>query len=174
MRHLACAALLLLGGCAAPLSPAVFANSGPPFNPLQFFTGHVTSWGVQENRAGAPVAIVQTDCQGISTGPNSIRMVQVLHVGADKPQTRIWELSQTGSGRFSATANDMAGSASGVASGREFHWRWVLESSPGDPLANVIMEQWMYRMDDGSVMIRTIVTKLGIRLAEVSEQFEKR
>jgi hypothetical protein len=28
-------------------------------------------------------------------------------------------------------------------------------------------------MDDGAVMIRTVVSKLGIRLIEVSEQFEK-
>jgi hypothetical protein len=36
------------------------------------------------------------------------------------------------------------------------------------------MDQWMYRMDDGSVMIGTVVTKFGIRLVEVSEVFRKR
>jgi hypothetical protein len=35
------------------------------------------------------------------------------------------------------------------------------------------MEQYMYRMDDGSVMIRTIARKLGVRLVEVSEVFTK-
>jgi hypothetical protein len=35
------------------------------------------------------------------------------------------------------------------------------------------MDQWMYRLDDGSVMIRTAISKFGFILAEVSEQFEQ-
>jgi hypothetical protein len=82
-------------------------------------------------------------------------------------------MTRTGPGVYAATANDMDGRTVGIASGREFHWRWVLETSPGDPLKNVTMDQQMYRMDDGAVMIRTVVTKLGFRLLEVSEQFRK-
>jgi len=173
MRLLRLAALLALAGCSAPLGPAGFANSGPKFNPLAFFTGHVTSWGVEENRGGQPIAIVTTDCEGTLLAPGELRMVQVLHVGAAPPQTRIWQFSEDAGGTFTATANDMAGSTTGVASGREFHWRWVLETHPGNPLANVTMEQYMYQMQDGSVLIRTIVSKLGVRLLEVSEVFRK-
>jgi hypothetical protein len=165
------AALLLLAGCSAPLAPAGFADSGAPFNPIVFFTGHVTSWGVEENRAGQPTGIVTTDCVGTVTGPHSIRMVQTLHVGGEV-QTRTWQLTQSADGTYLATANDMAGQAIGVVGGRAMHWRWVLETSPGHPLKNVTMDQWFYRMDDGAVMIRTVVSKLGIRLIEVSEQFE--
>jgi hypothetical protein len=160
---------LLLGGCSAPAIPA----SSSTFNPLQFFTGHVTSWGVEENRAGAPIAIVTTDCNGTLDASGQLRMVQVLHIGNGKPQTRIWQFTQTGPATFTATANDMSGSANGVVAGRIFHWRWSLETRPGNPLANVTMEQYMYRMDNGSVMIRTIASKLGFRLLEVSEVFQK-
>jgi hypothetical protein len=140
---------------------------------LQFFTGHVISWGVEENRAGAPVAVVTTDCEGVATGPDSIRMVQVLHVGDAKPQTRVWEFTEVSPKVFTATANDMDGTAEGLVAGREFHWRWVLEARPGDPLANILMTQYMYRLEDGSVMIRTIATKLGVRLVEISEVFRQ-
>jgi hypothetical protein len=165
------AAALLLAGCSQPLGD--FAGSGPAFDPLAFFTGHVTSWGVEENRAGQPIAIVTTDCEGTATGPASIRMVQVLHIGGKPPQTRIWQMSRSGTDTYEATANDMDGQTTGTASGRAFHWRWVLETAPGNGLKNVTMDQWMYRMDDGSVMIRTVVTKFGIRLIEVSEVFRK-
>ncbi len=133
----------------------------------------MTSWGVEENRAGQPIAIVTTDCHGVATGPRSIRMVQVLHLGRTAPQTRVWQFRQSGPQTYIGTANDMAGQTTATVSGRMLHWRWVLENTPGDPLGNVLMEQWMYRMDDGAVMIRTVVTKLGIRFVEVSEQFEK-
>jgi hypothetical protein len=170
MRFWRLAAVLLLAGCSQP--PGDFG--GPAFDPLAFFSGHVTSWGVEENRAGQPIAVVTTDCTGTATGPESIRMVQVLHVGDKPPQTRIWQLSQSGPDTYQATANDMDGQTTGTAAGRAFHWRWVLETAPGDSLKNVTMDQWMYRMDDGSVMIGTVVTKFGIRLVEVSEVFRKR
>jgi hypothetical protein len=160
---------LLLTGCSAPAIPA---TSGA-FNPLQFFTGHVTSWGVEENRAGAPTAIVTTDCNGTLDPSGQLRMVQVLHIGGAKPQTRIWEFTQTGANTFIATANDMSGSANGVVAGRVFHWRWILQTHRGNPLANVMMEQYMYRLDNGNVMIRTVASKLGFRLLEVSEVFQK-
>ncbi len=164
--------LLLLAGCSAPLAPAGFAGSGADFDPVAFFTGHVTSWGVEENRAGQPTGIVTTDCTGTVNGPQSIQMVQTLHVGGTV-QTRTWQLSQTGTDEYRATANDMNGDTVGVTSGRAMHWRWVLETSPGHSLKNVTMDQWFYRLDDGAVMVRTVVSKLGIRLIEVSEQFEK-
>jgi hypothetical protein len=170
MRFLRLAAVLLLAGCSQPLGAMEFA--GPAFDPIEFFTGHVTSWGVEENRAGQPIAIVTTDCEGTADG-QGIRMVQELHVGDKPPQTRIWQLSRSGTDTYEATANDMDGQTTGTASGSAFHWRWVLETSPGNSLKNVTMDQWMYRMDDGSVMIRTVVTKFGIRLVEVSELFRK-
>jgi hypothetical protein len=49
----------------------------------------------------------------------------------------------------------------------------VLETRPGNPLLDVTMDQFMFRMDDGSVMIRTVVTKFGVRVVEVSERFAK-
>ncbi len=170
MKRLVLAGFLLLAGCSKPLPMSTFAGA-PAFDPVAFFTGHVTSWGVEENRAGEPTGIITTDCVGTPEG-NGIRMVQTLHM-AGKVQTRVWHLARTGPGQFTATANDMAGRTVGVASGRVLHWRWVLETSPGNALKNVTMEQWMYLMDDGAVMIRTVVTKAGIRLLEVSEQFEK-
>jgi hypothetical protein len=171
MRRLAWAVLLLLAGCSAPLTPDKFAGTGN-FDPVVFFTGHVTSWGVEENRDGQPTEIVTTDCVGTLTGPHSINMVQTLYVDG-KIQVRMWQLRQVGAGQYQATANDMDGTAVGTASGRAFHWTWILETSPGNSLKNITMDQWFYQMDDGAVMIRTIVTKAGVRLIEVSEQFEK-
>jgi hypothetical protein len=173
MKHLALAAALLLAACSKPLQPADFADSGD-FNPVVFFTGHVTSWGVEENRAGQPIGIVTTDCQGTADPRGGIDMVQSLRLPGGASQTRSWHLTQTGTDTYRATANDMQGATTGAVGGRAMHWRWVLETSPGDGLKNVTMDQWFYRMDNGEVMIRTDVTKAGIRLIGISEVFERR
>ena len=153
------------------MKPANFAGSGT-FNPIAFFTGHEISWGVEENRAGQPIGIVTTDCLGTPDPAGGITMLQTLHTGSTVTR-RTWHLRQTGEKAYLATANDMAGSTTGTIGGRAMHWRWILETSPGDSLKNVTMDQWFYQMDDGAVLVRTIVAKAGIRLIEISEQFEK-
>jgi hypothetical protein len=164
-------AVLLLAGCSAPVTPAQLAGSGS-FNPIAFFTGHVTSWGVEENRGNQPTGVVTTDCTG-TPDATGITMLQTLHLPGGKTQTRSWHLSQTSPTTFQATANDMDGPTTGTVSGRAMHWRWTLETNPGNGLENVTMDQWFYQMRNGSVVIRTNVTKAGIRLLGITEEFEK-
>jgi len=165
------AALLLLASCAPPLKPAQFAGTGA-FNPIAFFTGHEISWGVEENRGGQPTGIVTTDCTGTPDGTGGITMVQTLHTGGTTT-TRTWHMRQTGAKTYTATANDMTGTTTATITGRAMHWRWTLETTPGNPLKNVTMNQWFYHMDNGTVMIRTTISKAGLLLLQISEQFEK-
>ena len=143
------------------------------FDPIAFFDGHIRSWGVVEERSGAPIEWVVTDCEGHADGPDRLHMVQRLSFQDTPAQERTWTLWRTGLHHFKATANDMVGSATGEADGRVFHWTWILASSSGQRPFDVTMDQWMYRLDDRSVMIRTTISKLGIILAEVSEQFSR-
>lgn len=164
--------LALLCGCSAPMRVQSFAAPGPQFDPVRFFTGHTRSWGVLENRSGAPTGRVETDCHGEAEGPDGLHMVQLLKMADGTVRTRDWRMRRTGPHSYQATANDMVGTATGEAAGRVFHWRWVLATDPGNPLKNVALEQWMYLMEDGAMVNRTVISKLGITLAEVTEQFE--
>jgi len=168
---LAGVALSALAACSPPMTAQNFTGSGPQMDPVRFFTGHVTSWGVIEDRSGEPTARVTTDCLGRADGPDGLVMVQKLEREGQAPQQREWHMRRTAPGRFEATANDMVGTATGEAAGRAFAWRWTLASTPGNPLLNVSMRQWMYAQNDGSVLIRTTISKLGVILAEVTEQF---
>ena len=165
---------VLAGGCAAPLGPGAFASTTPAFDPVTFWAGQTASWGVIENRDGAPTAIITTTTDSVPEGPDGLHMVQqVVHDGQDT--TRDWHFRRVGRGQFEATANDLVGTARGATSGRTLHWTWTLATRPGggpfDGLFDVTMDQWMYLADDGTLMNRTLISKLGVRLAEVSEQF---
>ncbi len=166
-------ATLLVAACSESLPIEKFAGSGPSFDPVTFWTGHTHSWGVLENRFGAPTQIVTTDCVGTAEGADGLHMVQHLDVGDGTPQTRDWHMRRLGGGTFAATANDIVGTAQGQADGRAFHWSWVLQTKPGDSLYDVTMDQWMYLMDDVGMVNRTTIRKLGVILAEVTEQFSR-
>ena len=157
-------------GCNEAMPVNDFGATVPVFDPIRFFTGHVASWGVLENRSGQPTRIVTTDCLGEVDG-DTLRMTQRLTIGQDAPVTRTWQMRRTVPGHYEATANDMVGTATGAASGRAFHWNWTLATSPGNDLKNVEMDQWWYLLDDGSMLNRTTVRKLGVILIEVSEHF---
>ncbi len=171
-RLAACAAAgLTLAGCGKAMTPADFAGTQPDFDPVAFWTGHTRSWGVVENRGGAPTGPVMTDCVGVPEGADGLHMRQTLTQGDGTVTRRDWHLRRVAPGRYSATANDMVGTADGEAAGRVFHWRWVWAARPGNPLLNVTMSQWMYLMPDGTMMNRTVISKLGVTAAQVSEQF---
>ncbi len=166
-------ACLSLAACGKPMPVSGFAATQPDFDPLTYWTGHTHSWGVVETPGGAPSEIVQTDCLGESEGPDGLHMRQTLTEGDGTVTHRDWHLRRLGGGHFTATANDMVGTADGTAAGRVFHWRWVWATHPGNPLLNVTMSQWMYAMPDGTMMNRTTISKLGVIVAEVSEQFSR-
>jgi len=166
--------LAALCGCSPPPSVSAFAGTAPEFDPVRFFTGHAVSWGVVENRGGAPTERVRTDCVGEPDGPDGLHMVQRLTFSDGKTQTRDWHMRRTGPHRYEGTANDMVGTAVGEAAGPAFHWRWILVSSADNPLLNVTLDQWMYLMPGGAMVNRTTVSKLGVILREVTEQFERK
>jgi len=165
------AATSLVAGCDRTNAASVSAGVGPAFDPIAFFDGHTRSWGVVESRSGAPTEWIVTDSHGEKEGAGRMRMVQHLSFQDGTTQERDWTLWRSGPDRFDATANDMVGTAQGKADGSIFHWQWVLARSPGHALMDVTMTQWMYRLEDGSVMIRTTISKLGFIVAEVTEQF---
>lgn len=164
-------AACLVTGCDRTIEMPVSTGGGPAFDPVAFFDGHTHSWGVIESRSGTPTERIVTDSHGEMDGVDRLHLVQRLLFQDGTTQQRDWVLWRNGRDRFDATANDMVGTAKGEANGRMFHWAWVLARSPGNPLMNVTMQQWMYRMDDGSVTIRTTVSKFGVIIAEVTEQF---
>jgi hypothetical protein len=160
-----------IAGCTDPMPVSAFKGTAPALDPVHFFTGHVRSWGVLEDRSGQPTEIVTTDCVGTPDGPDGLNMTQTLTIGTEAPTQRQWHMRRTGPGRFEATANDMVGTAEGDAAGRAFHWQWTLALSPGNSLKNVTMDQWWYLQPDGSLLNRTTIRKLGFIAAEVTEHF---
>lgn len=163
----------ILAGCANPPPLDAFAGTTPAFDPVRFYTGHTRSWGVREDRAGTPEGIITTDCVGTADGADGLHMVQHLTLADGSHQTRDWHLRRVGPNRYEGTANDMVGTAIGEAQGRTFHWTWTWATKPGNPLFDVTMDQWMYLMDDGAMVNRTTVSKLGFTIAAVTEQFER-
>ena len=171
-RYLSALILCLLAGCSS-LAPVRFVGSKPDFDPIAYFTGRTSSWGVFEDRSGDPVRRFTTVCNGHLEG-DALVLDQDFAYEDGTHQQRHWRIRRTDAHHLGATANDVVGIGNGEFYGNAFHWEYTVALKSGNPLYNVRLKQWMYLQTDGRTMLnRGTVTKLGVEVAQVTEQFRR-
>jgi hypothetical protein len=162
-------AVLSLGGCAT-MQPRDFADSKTHFELDRYFTGHTRSWGVFENRGGAPKRWFIADSIGKRPADGTLVLTQRFVFSDGKKQIRIWSIRRVDATHWEATANDMVGVARGEGTGNAFYWEYNITVNPKNPLATVHIRQWIYQPEGtDTVMTRLVITKMGMPLFEVSE-----
>lgn len=163
----------MVTGCANPRQTMEkFSRESPKMVPEQFFAGRTHSWGVFEMAKGAPTQVLTTKTVGVPT-KDGLRFEQELRFSG-KQMHRSWLVRKVGEDRYLATGTGIVGVAHGETSGNVFHLDFTLDALPGNPLGRVRMSQWMYLQQDGRTLVnRGTMTKAGIVVAQVSEQFQK-
>jgi hypothetical protein len=162
-----------LGSSLAASPFEVVKGERPLFKPEQYFAGRTHSWGVFESRSGAPTRIIQTQTKGRWKN-GELQFEQDLQIDHAKKMHRSWTLRRVGPQRYAAVGTGIVGTARGEAHGNAFHLEFTLDALPGNPLGHVRMYQWMYLQPDGVTMLnRARLTKAGVVVAEITEQFRK-
>jgi hypothetical protein len=163
---------MAFSGCASkPIE--TFVNERPIFKPETFFAGHTHSWGIFETRSGKPAEILHTETWGHSDG-NILRFEQDIVFEHGARQHRSWLVRRLDEHNYSATGTGIVGTARGEAYGNTFHLDFTLDALPGNPLGHVHMSQWMYLQPDGVTLVnRDTLTKAGVIITEITEQFRK-
>ena len=88
-------------------------------------------------------------------------------------QNRVWKLVKKGD-RYEGTAADVVGTGSGIAAGNAFNLRYVLALPVDGKVWEMDMDDWMYMIDEQTVLNRTTMTKFGFRVGDVTLSFRKR
>lgn len=151
----------------ATLPAERFAAEEPQMRPEVFFTGATHSFGVLENRSGAPVKVFRVDGQGAAQADGMFRLDQTVTFDGQPPQRRTWLMRPTGPHAYRATLTDASGEVTGEAYGALFHLHYPYKS-----LAR--MEQWLYLQPDGrTVLNEATVTVAGVVIARLSERISR-
>ena len=155
------------------LKSAHFESSRPLLKPENFFVGHTKSYGVVETHGGKPSAQINTETHG-TLKDGIIYIEQDLMTEGKKKNHRSWKMHQIDAHHVEATANDIVGTARGELYGNYFTWTFTLKLSPHNPIKRVRMTQTMYLQPDGrTLIIRSVLRKFGIIVAQITESFEK-
>lgn len=167
---------LLLSGCASKsIKGENYRLQTPAFDIAEFFAGTVKAWGIVQNRKGDIIQRFTVDIEGTVTGDNLV-LDEVFHYDfGEGPMTRRWELQRIDKDKWSGSANDIASTATGAEHGNAFNWRYQMDlpRQGSDKTVRVVFDDWLWAMDDNTVINRSYIKKFGITFAEVTIFMQK-
>ena len=167
-------ALALAGALAACATPDVaeYSAQRPALDLAAYFNGRVEAWGMFTDRSGKVVKrfTVVMDCKW--QGDEGVLDEDFSYSDGSK-QRRIWKITRGPDGRYTGRADDVVGDAQGQARGNALRWNYTLALPVDGKTWNVQMDDWMYLMDDRVLLNKTMMTKFGIKLGEVTLSFRK-
>ena len=163
---------VLLGGCAT-VNVQDYRSEKPELDLSRYFDGTIDAWGVFQDRSGKIVRRFTVRIEARWSG-NTGTLDESFVYSDGTTQKRVWTIVKEPGGRYVGTAADVVGRAEGEAAGNALRWRYVMALEVGGRTWNVDFDDWMYLMDDKVMLNRSVMSKFGVRLGEVTLAFHKR
>lgn len=175
MKRLLCVPLLLicfLSACSK-MQISDFEGASPEFRLEEYFQGKTKAWGIVHDRFGDVRRQFTVEIQGQYEN-NILTLTEDFLYDDGERQQRIWKISKVDDHRYRGTADDVIGSAQGAVYGNALHWQYYLNLKMADDEYMVVhFDDWMFLQDDGVLLNKAVMSKWGIRLAEVTLSFQK-
>lgn len=170
------AAVLGLSACAGP-QVADYATEKPVLDLRQYFNGTIDAYGLFTDRSGRVVkrfTVVMTCSWQGPPGQEVGVLDEEFSYSDGSRQRRIWTLTRQPDGRYSGTAADVVGQATGEEKGNAFRWGYTMQLPVDGRVFEVQFDDWMYLMNDKVMINRAVMSKFGFQLGEVTLSFVKR
>jgi len=147
------------------------ADAGNTASLAEWFNGAFSAHGVIYDYSGHVRARFSAEIEG-EIGENSGRLRETFAYSSGRVDRREWTIRhKNGDRRFTATAPDIIGEASGEISGDAIRitYRLRLPEQAGGHVLDVV--DWLYRLDDGAIVNRSEMRKFGFKAAELVAVF---
>ncbi len=174
MKKLLCmlAGVIGLAGCGS-VDVQRYGQGKPVLALRDYFDGTLDAHGIFQDRAGEVVKRFHVLIEAIWEG--DVGTLDERFTYSDgTTQRRVWTVTRHGDGRYTGTADDVVGEAVGEAAGNALRWRYVLALPVGDKVYEVDFDDWMFLIDERVMLNRSVMSKFGVRLGEVTLSFRKR
>lgn len=163
--------LAMLAGCAAP-QVSDYAAQTPVLDLARYLNGPLVAHGIVTDRSGRVTRRFTVDLRGRWTGDEG-ELDEHFQFSDGTTQHRIWRLKKDLDGRYSGRADDVVGEAVGQAAGNALQWRYTLRLPIEGREVEVQFDDWMFLIDDATLINRATISKFGIRLGEVLLAFRR-
>ncbi|GFM67914.1 lipoprotein [Pseudomonas cichorii] len=170
-KSLLLACCLLLSSCSS-IEVGHYRNEKPELDLPAFFSQPVKAWGMFQKRSGEVVKRFTVTIEGRKQGEQLILDEHFVYSDGTL-QRRVWTLTPDGPGRWKGTAGDVIGEAIGEVAGNALRWRYTLNLEVDGKFYPVQFDDWMYLMDEDTLINRSFMSKFGVELGQVTLFFRR-
>lgn len=171
-RFLLLVAMVLSVASCGSVDVARYADQQPALNLEHFFSQPVKAWGMVQKRSGEVVKRFEVNIVSRREGNNLILDERFQYSDGTR-QRRVWTLTPEGQGRWSGRADDVVGVAQGQIAGNTLHWRYRLNLPVDGSTYEMSMDDWMFLMDEDTLINRTTMSKFGVEVGQVTLFFRR-
>jgi hypothetical protein len=147
-------------------SPSDYAGLGPQFDLRSHLSGPIQCEGMIFGPMGRVASRFVAEMDGKWDG-NIGTLSEVFRYDSGTVQHRAWTLALANSGDITATAADVVGLGSGRVEGPGVVLRYRIRLTPEAGGHVLDVTDWMYLMENGTIMNRSQFRKFGIKVAEL-------
>ncbi len=164
--------LLLFGACGS-VDPGAYTDQKPALELRRYFDGTVDGWGMVQDRSGKVLRRFAVTIDARWQGDTGTLDEHFVWSDGER-QRRVWTIRDLGGGRYSGTADDVVGTAAGIATGNALNWRYTMALPVDGRTWHVGFDDWMFLVDERVMLNRATMSKFGVRLGEITLSFTKR
>jgi hypothetical protein len=161
----------LLSGCAGP-EIHDYAREQPVLDLRRYFDGDLIAHGLFSDRSGQVQRRFTVQMKAHWQGDQGT-LEEDFRYSDGTTERRVWHLTRQADGRYIGRADDVIGEAQGESAGNALRWRYTLDLPVGERRYAVQFDDWMFLMDDQTLLNRATMSKFGIRLGEVTLSMRK-
>ena len=165
--------IILFTGCANnKMEPIDFKDQKPRLIIEDYLPGDVKAWGILQNRSGKVTRQFSADLNGKWDGKELI-LDEKFKWSDGEIQTRKWKIKKIDEHNYEGTAGDVVGTAKGYSYGPAFKFEYVLLVPVKGKEIKIKFDDWIFKQDDKVAINRAVMTKFGIKVAELTVMFVK-
>ena len=150
----------------AAQAPSDYAGKGPAFDLRRHLNGPLTCEGVIFGPTGRVTSRFVADMTGTWDGTTGT-LAEVFRYDSGTVQHRAWHLTLGPGGEITATAADVEGKGTGRVEGPGVLLRYRIRLTPEAGGHVLDVTDWMYLLENGSIINRSQFRKFGIKVAEL-------
>ena len=166
------AGLVGLAGCST-VDIETYRSQEPELDLREYFNGTLDAHGMFQDRSGEVVRRFSVVIEAQWAG--EVGTLDERFTYSDgSTQRRVWTITHLGDGRYRGRADDVVGEARGEAAGNALRWRYVLALPVDGRVHHVDFDDWMFLIDRRVMLNRSVMSKWGVRLGEVTLSSSRR
>ncbi|WP_332852129.1 DUF3833 domain-containing protein [Duganella sp. S19_KUP01_CR8] len=164
--------LALLAGCAGP-DVQQYKALQPALDLPAYFNGTTDAWGMFQRRSGDVVKRFHVVITGTSVD-GTLTLDEQFRYDDGSSQRRVWRLTRAADGVWHGRADDVEGEALGELAGNALHWQYTLRLPVDGRSYDMRFDDWMFLIDDCTMINRASMGKFGVELGQVTLMFRRR